>query len=147
MEIKAGKNYTSQSITGRDRFTWEDFIYSETAVKNGLSNIPTPQAEEAIRELVVHLLYPLQQLYGKPIRITSGYRSPVVNYLVNGVIGSQHIKGEAADLYIPEGPDYLLHLVCSAGLTFDQAIVYRKRFFLHLSYTANGRNRQEIVYR
>ncbi|MCD8194239.1 MAG: D-Ala-D-Ala carboxypeptidase family metallohydrolase [Tannerellaceae bacterium] len=140
------KRYTVTPIAGPDGFTWEEFLYSETAVRNGLYNIPTVQVKEAIRQLVVHLLQPLQQLYGKPVRITSGYRSPMVNLLVKGVPGSQHTKGEAADLCVPEGPEYLLSLLRSAGLVFDQAIVYRKRFFLHLSYRADGNNRQEVLY-
>jgi uncharacterized protein YcbK (DUF882 family) len=37
-------------------------------------------------------------LYGKPIIVTSGYRSPEVNRSVNGATSSQHVLGEAADI-------------------------------------------------
>ncbi|MCD8042797.1 MAG: D-Ala-D-Ala carboxypeptidase family metallohydrolase [Tannerellaceae bacterium] len=128
-------------------FTWQEFTHSDTARKYGIPNEPTGQVKESIRVLVAHLLQPLRLLYGKPVRITSGYRSPEVNRLVKGTTRSQHIKGEAADLAIPEGPDHLLDLLVTSGLDFDQVIVYRKRHILHLSYKAEETNRQQILYR
>ncbi|GEM_PF-125388 len=159
MEIKSGKIQQNRSNISNTRrympipvadpegFTWGDFIYNEAAVRKGLSNMPDLQAREAIRQLVVNLLDPLRSLYGKPLRIISGYRSPIVNLLVKGVPGSQHTKGEAADVCAPEGPEYLFNLLEAAGLDFDQAIVYQKRFFLHLSYKADGGNRREVLFR
>ena len=37
-------------------------------------------------------------MYGKPIRVNSGLRSPVVNRHVGGAPKSQHTKGQAADI-------------------------------------------------
>lgn len=36
----------------------------------------------------------------QPIVITSGYRCPVHNKAVGGVVNSQHIQGKAADIYV-----------------------------------------------
>ena len=42
----------------------------------------------------------LRDEVGKPIKITSGYRSPEHNAKVGGVKSSKHITGEAADFKI-----------------------------------------------
>jgi hypothetical protein len=54
-----------------------------------------------MRHLCQEVLEPLRQHYGKPIRITSGYRCPLLNEAVGGVGNSQHQWGEAADLSVP----------------------------------------------
>ena len=127
-------------------FTLEELTYSRIAVENGLENVPSPRALQALKNLSVYLLQPLHDRYGKTIAITSGYRNETVNLLVGGVKNSQHTKGEAADCYIAEGPETLLEILKASGLTFDQAIPYRRKKFLHLSYR-EGFNRKQILYR
>ena len=107
-------------------FTVEEFTYSRKAIENGIDNMP------------------LRDRLGEPIAITSGYRCPEVNRLVGGVVNSQHTRGEAADCYAACGPERLLEVLIDSGLPFDQAIVYRKKKFLHLSYK-NGANRKQII--
>ena len=125
-------------------FTWEEMIYSRVAVENGLHNIPPIEAEIAMKQLVKRLLQPLRIAYAQPIAITSGYRSPEVNKLVGGVPSSQHVKGEAADCYVPD-PKELLDVLLYCKLPFDQAILYKRKKFLHLSLKASGRNRYQII--
>lgn len=45
-----------------------------------------------------HVLEPLRELLGRPIYINSWFRSPVVNKLVGGVVGSYHTAARAADI-------------------------------------------------
>lgn len=127
-------------------FTLEEFTYSRIAIEQGLENIPNPQALLALKNLTSYLLQPLRERYGKTIAITSGYRNEAVNLLAGGVKNSQHTKGEAADCYIAEGPEVLLGILQASGLVFDQAIVYRRKKFLHLSYR-EGFNRQQLLYK
>ena len=112
-------------------FTWEEMTYSRVAVENGLRNIPPIEAEIAMKQLIKRLLQPLRIAYAQPIAITSGYRSPEVNKLVGGVPSSQHVKGEAADCYVPD-PEVLLNVLRFCKLPFDQAILYKRKKFLHL---------------
>lgn len=125
-------------------FTVDEFIYSRTAIENGIDNMPSELRLAAIRLLVTQLLQPLRDRLGEPIAITSGYRCPGVNRLVGGVVNSQHTRGEAADCYAACGLERLLEVLIDSGLPFDQAIVYRKKKFLHLSYK-NGANRKQII--
>ena len=54
-------------------------------------------------ELVV-LLQCIREHFGKPVHITSGYRTAVHNAAVGGSKSSQHLLGRAADFYV-EGVD------------------------------------------
>ena len=127
-------------------FTIDELTYSRTAVENGLDNTPPETALAALKQLVENLLEPLRECLGSPIAVTSGYRSPEVNRLVGGVATSQHTKGEAADCYTAAGPRHLLNLLVNNKIPFDQAILYRKKNFLHVSYR-KSRNRGEILYK
>lgn len=134
MEQKLSKN-----------FTMEEFTRSQIAIEHGIDNQPGEAEAAAIRALVTQLLQPLRDRAGEPIAITSGYRSEEVNRLADGVANSQHRRGEAADCYTASGPKRLLKTLLASGLDFDQAIVYRRRRFLHLSYKANGNNRRQVL--
>lgn len=54
-------------------------------------------------ELVV-LLQCIREHFGKPVHITSGYRTAAHNAAVGGSKSSQHLLGRAADFYV-EGMD------------------------------------------
>ena len=128
-----------------EHFCLEELMYSRTAVEHAIDNVPSPAAKVSLQHLVVCLLEPLRQLYKKPIAVLSGYRNGEVNRLVGGVAASQHVKGEAADCYTPEGPAKLLELLMRSGLPFDQAILYKRRKFLHLSLKTSGKNRMQVI--
>ncbi|MDF9830407.1 D-Ala-D-Ala carboxypeptidase family metallohydrolase [Parabacteroides sp. PF5-6] len=126
-------------------FSWEEMIRSRTAEANGIENRPGTSEMVALERLVVELLQPLRDTYGKPIRISSGYRCAELNRLVGGVASSQHTKGEAADCVTRDAGE-LLRVLKDSGLLFDQAIWYTKRNFLHLSLRKAGNRKQFIVY-
>lgn len=139
------KTIRSHKTMLSEHFSKDEMSYSRIAVENGLDNEPSPEVLHALGYLALHLLEPLRRLYNAPIAILSGYRSVPVNRLAGGVAASQHRKGEAADCYVPEGPGYLLSLLIKSGLVFDQAIVYKKRRFLHLSLKEKGGNRMLVL--
>ena len=51
-------------------------------------------------DTLIQMLDEVREEYGKPIRITSGYRTEAWNEKVNGVSDSAHLKGFAADLAV-----------------------------------------------
>lgn len=57
-----------------------------------------------IDEGLVVLLQCIREHFGKPITITSGYRTAAHNAAVGGSKSSQHLLGRAADFYV-EGVD------------------------------------------
>ena len=128
-----------------EHFCLDEFTYSGIAVDNAINNQPPPCACLALQNLAVGLLEPLRLLYGAPIAILSGYRNEKVNRLAGGGVTSQHLKGEAADCYVADGPEKLLDVLKCSGLVFDQAILYRRKRFLHLSLKINGNNRMQVL--
>lgn len=130
-------------------FTLYEMMRSGTAIDHGLLNRPNRKQIENLRLLAQHLLEPLRQHFG-PIVVSSGFRSEKVNSLVGGVPGSQHTKGEAADIVVgtPERAADLMRYV-KENLDFDQMILepigsHNPRW-LHLSYTQKRRNRHLVV--
>jgi hypothetical protein len=125
-------------------FTWEEFTASDTAKKLGILNHITDwDVRDNILALVENVLQPLRDAWGKPIRINSGYRCEKLNKAVGGEPASQHRKGEAADCGVDDTLA-LARTLLDLGLQFDQAIIYPT--FVHISYKADGENRNRILY-
>lgn len=81
-----------------ENFTYEELVASATAKRLKIDNTPDEESRKHLEELAKKVLQPLRDAYGKPIRISSGYRCKALNDAVKGVPTSQHIKGEAADI-------------------------------------------------
>ena len=63
-------------------FTLEEMIFSEYAVRNRVDNDPTLEIIDALRDTCIKVIEPLRIAIGKPIKITSGYRSKELNKLI-----------------------------------------------------------------
>lgn len=83
-----------------DYFTLAELTRSETAARHKINNTPPADIIKNLQYGVDMVLDPLRRLYGKPIKINSGYRCEQLNKLVGGVANSWHLKGNAADLHI-----------------------------------------------
>lgn len=102
-------------------FTLDEFTFSQTAVRNGLDNTPSPAVIANLQNLCNNLLEPLRERVG-PIRITSGYRSSLVNSRVGGASNSQHLYGEAADIVVPGMSVYDVACLVRDEFNYDQVI-------------------------
>lgn len=70
-----------------------NFTVKEFACKDGSDSV-------LIDTALVELLQKIRDYFGKPITITSAYRTPEHNRKVGGSSGSYHVKGMAADIKI-----------------------------------------------
>lgn len=125
-------------------FKISELIYSETAVKNNINNMPDINSLDNLLNLIYYCLQPARELLNAPMTITSGFRNPLVNRLVGGVNSSQHLYGQAAD-FIIKGmtPNQIISIIKTSKIEFDQLInEYDK--WVHISYN-KGKNRREIL--
>lgn len=79
-------------------FTLKELVYSDTAKAQNIDNVPTFENIVNLYRLCDKVLDPARKELGRPITVTSGYRSPELNKAVGGVSNSQHLTGCAADL-------------------------------------------------
>ena len=125
-------------------FTLDEFLKSRTAVRLGINNIPNEEQLENIRLLVENVLEPLRAHYGRPIIITSGFRSAELNKAVGGVKNSQHCTGQAADIRsVSDRRDdnkELFDMIIEMGLDFDQLINEYDYNWVHVSFGQKNRN-------
>lgn len=126
-------------------FNLSEFTYSRTAAERGINNYPSAYAQHSLKNLCKKLLQPLRDALDKRITINSGYRCEQLNSAVGGSKTSQHMIGEAADCAIDGEAQKLLDLLIELNLTFDQAILYQSKNFLHLSLKREGSNRRQII--
>lgn len=61
----------------------------------------TPELESNLLELLIRL-NTIRSAWGKPMKITSGYRPGIFNTLAKGAVRSKHMTCQAADIHDPE---------------------------------------------
>lgn len=129
-------------------FTLEELTKSSTAKRAGIKNIPNEKELKNLNSLIDNILDPLREAYGKPIIVTSGFRCEELNDLVNGVRGSQHRTGQAADIRSKvdtrKENKKLFDLVIALELPFDQLIDEYDYNWIHVSFS--DRNRRQILH-
>lgn len=127
-------------------FTMSELLKSEVAEKYNISNIPDKEALDNMLLLIVDCLQPIREYIGKPMIISSGYRSPRLNGhpLINGNPNSQHCKGQAVDFTVKGmTPKQIIEKIVASGIEFDQAL-NEKNCWVHLSYN-KGKNRKQVL--
>ena len=135
-----------------DNLSLAEAIKSVTALRNGIANTPTVEHLIALKEVAKNIFQPCRNHFGKPLAVTSGYRSEELNDLIGGSKKSQHSKGEALDLDAQVHGGFTnreLFLFIKDHLTFDQLIGefpddMGEFAWVHCSYKAEG-NRGEVL--
>ena len=145
--LVAGGLLVARSILRSGRpgryFSWSEL----TTTATGIDNEPPPDARMRIQRLVDMVLDPLRTYLGKPVLVTSGYRSPAVNAAIGGAVGSQHMKGEAADLVVNGMTSAQLAIaVRASGVPFDQLVYYGWAPHIHVSHSYSGNQRSQTLY-
>lgn len=89
-------------------FTYEEMVKSDTARIRGILNQPNYKELDELTKLCKKILQPVRDAFGKPIIVTSGFRSEALNKAVGGVSTSQHRFGQAADIKAQNGKNRAL---------------------------------------
>ena len=132
-------------------FTIEELYASRKAKELGIDNKPTIQKMINLVYLAAYVLEPLRVAMNEPITISSGYRCEKLNKAVGGVYNSQHMKGQAADLFIDgdieKGKRWFNYI--KDRLLFDQLIWEHNAagvYWVHVSFVFPdfGKNRKKV---
>jgi hypothetical protein len=124
--------------------------YSATALRKGIVNKPTVTHLISLKAVANNIFQPCRNHFGKPLRVTSGYRSKELNKAIGGSNNSQHSKGEALDMQSTDGyTNRELFMFIKDHLTFDQLIGefpdnVGEFAWVHCSYKEEG-NRGEVL--
>lgn len=130
-----------------------EVIRSESAKRNGISNMPTEAHIANFKLLAEKVFEPIRNNFRCPIHISSGYRSKELNAAIGGSATSQHCSGEAIDIDMDGTP----HGVTNADvfnyikdkLDFDQLIWEfgsdDNPDWVHVSYESSGKQRKQIL--
>ena len=131
-----------------------EVISSPSAKRLGLDNTPTAQHILNLKLLAEKIFEPIRQHFGKPLKVSSGYRSKALNEATPGSSAtSQHCSGEALDLdQDGAGTGITNKMVFDyvrANLVFDQLIweygTDSNPDWIHVSYESTGKQRKQVL--
>lgn len=132
-------------------FTIQELSKTDTKI----FNVPAQEERENLIALTEKVLDPIREAIGKPIVVTSGYRSTAVNKKVGGSSTSQHVKGQAADITLQPNMDngnlfdMILKISTQGKVKYDQLIwEYGNDNYpawIHISYKKEGGNRMQML--
>ena len=138
-------------------FTLAEMCFSSTALRLGINNEPTKEGIYKLT-LLADFLQVIRDRIG-PLRITSGYRSPLLSEAIGSSSNSQHCRYEAVDLqFVRRGKmDNLAiyNTLIELDLDYDQCILEfgdatqyidpNNPAWIHLSWKISDNRRQTLV--
>ncbi len=125
-------------------FRFAELVRSDTARELRIPNRPPIRVLKNLRRLATGLDR-VRRLVGRPLEISSGYRSPTLNRAVGGSARSRHQLGLAADFVCARfgTPLEICRAILRARLPFEQLIYEfgdrRDRGWVHISFGRRGR--------
>jgi zinc D-Ala-D-Ala carboxypeptidase len=132
-------------------FTLSELTVSETAARKGLNNVPAAK-ELANLARLAGVLEQVRALVGRPIVVTSGYRSKAVNKAIGGAVNSAHLSGLGADINCPPlTSKQFAQKIASSGVQYDQLILEfpdgAGGGWVHIGLSEGAPRRQELTIR
>jgi hypothetical protein len=130
-----------------------EVIRSESAKRNGISNMPTEAHIANFKLLAEKVFEPIRNHFRCPIHISSGYRSLELNKCIGGAATSQHCSGEAIDIDMDGSPNNVTNKMIfnyiKDNLEFDQMIWEfgndTNPDWVHVSYESTGKQRKQVL--
>lgn len=122
--MKVVRSTNNGGVQLSPHFWLSEFIESNTATRLGISNSPDPLAQSNLFKVAALMEEVRKLLGGKPIIVSSGYRSEALNRAVKGSRVSDHLRGEACDFTCPGygTPLQIAAAIAKSGIKFGQLI-------------------------
>lgn len=138
-------------------FSLEEFTYSSTALARGFDNSLNPENPahakiiSNLKTLCKEVLEPLRDHIQEPVIISSGYRCPKLNKAVGCSPTSQHMNGEACDIYLEDQEKLREWFTWLMDGQFDQLILEQAsktscQYWIHVSCKPDlSQNRHVVI--
>ena len=134
-----------------NNFSLNEMTKSQTATRKGISNNPSEDHMDNLKELCINVLQRVRDHFGRVVSISSGYRSPELCEAIGSSKTSQHAKGQAADFEIFDISNQELVIWIDKNLDYDQMILEfwkgpdePNSGWVHCSYKSEG-NRKQLL--
>ena len=134
-----------------NNFSLNEMTKSQTATRKGISNNPSEDHMNNLKELCVNVLQRVRDHFGRVVSVSSGYRSPELCEAIGSSKTSQHAKGQAADFEIFDVSNQELVIWIDKNLDYDQMILEfwkgpdePNSGWVHCSYKGEG-NRKQLL--
>tara|TARA_B110000503_G_scaffold60599_1_gene96204 strand:+ start:277 stop:726 length:450 start_codon:yes stop_codon:yes gene_type:complete len=125
-----------------------EVIRSESAKREGIINMPTPEHYENLKVIAEKVFEPIREHFGVPILISSGYRSEALNVYIGGSRSSDHSKGRALDLDMDGSSsgvtNKMIFEFIKDNLEYDQLINEFDYAWVHVGYRLNENRKQTL---
>ena len=133
-------------------FNLDELCRSQIAIDCGIDNTPDSDAVvENLKLLCEKVLQPIRDHYGRPVKVSSGYRSEEINTLARGSRVSDHILGSAADIEIRGVPNAELAQWVLNNLDYTQVILefytpgVPDSGWVHVSYKSDNLRKEALT--
>lgn len=130
-----------------ENFTLEEATFSDTAVRLGIDNQPSPEQLENMKA-TANGMEIIRKLLGKPIRVNSWLRLPALNQAIGGALKSSHMDGWAVDFTCPAfGEPYTVaKALKESNIQLDQCIHEYGRW-VHVSFAPEMRGQFLTIFK
>jgi zinc D-Ala-D-Ala carboxypeptidase len=131
-------------------FSLLELTKSDTAIRKDIDNTPDDVVIANLQALVDNVLQVVRDKFGV-VKITSGYRSPVLNSSIGGSKTSQHCFGFAADFEVGGVDNKELAVWIRDNLEFTQLILEfytegdANSGWVHCAYDATDLKKQVLT--
>lgn len=134
---------------GTKNFSVKELEASDIAKRLKIDNTIPDELEHNTKRLL-NFLQGIREAWGSGIRITSGYRCPILNKVVNGSKTSAHLTCNAVDLWpcnnkFEEFKEFMVKYL--EGRSWDQCIIEKSgnSKWIHFGlYNNSGKQRRQV---
>jgi len=146
----------------RKNYDYTFFWFSNTAIKNKISNVPPVSALTGLMILGDNV-QEITDKTGFILKASNVFRSQQVNKIIGGSPTSAHCQGLAIDVIaveltpeeklknpnkkIPKTLEEICDLILNSGIIFDQILMEKDKGCVHLGFKLNNKqNRFQVGY-
>ena len=104
-------------------FSLDEMTKSQTALRKGINTMPDPIHLHNLHGLCHNILQPVREHFGRPVTVSSGFRSVELCLAIGSSSASQHAKGQAADFEVIGIDNKEVAEWIRDNLDFDQLIL------------------------